>query len=99
MAKDAPYCSCPEDFELFPDTAEAVKLLNEHGFKVVVITNQSGVGRGYFTEETLAEIHEKMKRELAALQSEVNRMMAGAVPREEAKVSRLKLLTNALKSV
>lgn len=65
MAPDVHYCSRPEDFELFPNTAKAVRLLNEHGFKVIVITNQSGVARGYFTEKTLAEIHEKMKRELA----------------------------------
>ncbi len=65
MAKDVPYCSRPEDFELFPNTAKAIKLLNEHGFTVIVITNQSGIARGYFTEETLARIHEKMKKELA----------------------------------
>jgi len=65
MAKDVPYCSCPQDFELFPNTAKAVRRLNEHGFKVIVVTNQSGIGRGYFTEETLAEIHQKMKNELA----------------------------------
>ena len=65
MAKDVHYCSGPEDFELFPNTAKAIKLLNEHGFKVIVITNQSGIARGYFTEETLAKIHEKMKGELA----------------------------------
>ena len=65
MAEDVSYCRRPEDFRLLPNTARAVKLLNEHGFKVIVVTNQSGVGRGYFTEEALAEIHEKMKRELA----------------------------------
>jgi len=65
MAKDVPYCSRPQDFELFPDTAKAVKLLNEHGFKVIVVTNQSGIARGYFSKETLAEIHQKMKGELA----------------------------------
>ena len=64
MARDVHYCGHPGDFELFPDTAKAIKLLNEHGFKVIVITNQSGIARGYFTEETLAEIHEKMKKEL-----------------------------------
>ena len=63
--KDVPYCRRPEDFHLFPGTARAIRLLNEHGYKVIVITNQSGVGRGYFTEEAIAEIHEKMKRELA----------------------------------
>lgn len=65
MAPDVHYCRRPEDFELFPYTAKAVGLLNEHGFKVIVITNQSGIARGYFTEETLADIHQKMERELA----------------------------------
>ena len=65
MAKDVHYCRRPEDFRLFPNTAKAIKLLSEHGFKVIVITNQSGIARGYFTEEALAQIHEKMKAELA----------------------------------
>lgn len=65
MAKDVQYCRCPEDFELFPDTAKAIKLLSEHSFKVIVVTNQSGIARGYFTEESLAKIHDKMKNELA----------------------------------
>ena len=65
MAKDVNYCRRPEDFVLFPNTARAIKLLNEHGFKVIVVTNQSGIARGYFTEETLAQIHKKMKQELA----------------------------------
>ncbi len=65
MAKDVPYCSRPEDFRLFPNTAKAIRLLNEHGFKVIVITNQSGIARGYFTEETLAKIHDRMKSDLA----------------------------------
>ena len=65
MAKDVPYCSCPEDFKLFPNTAKAIRMLNEHGFKVIIITNQSGIARGYFTEETLAKIHRKMEQELA----------------------------------
>ncbi|MAG15367.1 MAG: D-glycero-beta-D-manno-heptose-1,7-bisphosphate 7-phosphatase [Dehalococcoidales bacterium] len=65
MAEDVSYCCRAEDFRLLPNTARAIELLNEHGFKVIVVTNQSGVGRGYFTEETLADIHKKMKRELA----------------------------------
>ncbi len=65
MAPDVHYCRRPEDFELFPYTTKAVGLLNELGFKVIVITNQSGIARGYFTEETLADIHQKMERELA----------------------------------
>jgi len=65
MANDVGYCHRPEDFELLPNTAKAIRLLNQHNFKVIVITNQSGIARGYFTEETLAEIHEKMRGELA----------------------------------
>ena len=44
---------------------EAIRLLNDVGFKVVLITNQSGISRGYFTEAILAEIHAKMESELA----------------------------------
>jgi len=65
IAKDVPYCSRPEDFELLPGVAEGIKLLNEHGFKVVVVTNQSGIARGYFTEGMLARIHDKMITQLA----------------------------------
>lgn len=65
IAKNINYCSRPEDFELLPHTAEAISLLNQHGFKVIVITNQSGIARGHFTEDMLAKIHDKMKGELA----------------------------------
>jgi len=60
--RNVPYCSKPDDFELLSHAAEAIKLLNDHNFIVVVITNQSGIGRGYFSEETLAHIHDRMKK-------------------------------------
>lgn len=63
--KDVPYCSCPEDFQLLPLVAEGIRLLNQQGIKVVVVTNQSGISRGYFTEEMLTQIHRKMQLELA----------------------------------
>ena len=64
IAKDVHYCRRVEDFELLPTVPEAIRLINSRGFQVVVITNQSGVARGYFTEETLAQIHVKMEDEL-----------------------------------
>lgn len=64
IARDVQYCSDPKDFELLPRVPEAIRLLNQHGYKVVVITNQSGIARGYFTEHTLSIIHQKMKTEL-----------------------------------
>jgi histidinol-phosphate phosphatase family protein len=65
ISRDVPYCSQPDDFELLSGAAEGIKLLNEYGFKVVVVTNQSGIARGYFTEGMLARIHDKMQKELA----------------------------------
>jgi histidinol-phosphate phosphatase family protein len=65
VARDAHYCRRPEDFEILPTVPEAVRLLNENGFKVVVVTNQSGMARGYFDEEGLSLIHRKMTGELA----------------------------------
>ena len=65
IARDVPYCCRPEDFELLPTVPEAIRLLNQNGFKIVVITNQSGIARGYFTEEILAQIHNKMEQDLA----------------------------------
>jgi histidinol-phosphate phosphatase family protein len=65
IAKDVPYCSSPEQFELLPGAGEGIKRLNNAGFKVIIFTNQSGIGRGYFSEKMLGRIHEKMKADLA----------------------------------
>ncbi len=64
MTKDVPYCSCPEDLELLPLVGEGIRLLNDSGFEVIIITNQSGIARGYFTEEMLGKIHQKMRNDL-----------------------------------
>jgi len=60
IAKDVHYCRRVEDFEILPHVPEAIRLLNQEGYKVVVITNQSGIARGYFSEATLSLIHRKM---------------------------------------
>ncbi|MEE9202504.1 MAG: HAD-IIIA family hydrolase [Dehalococcoidia bacterium] len=62
--RDVPYCSRPEDFELLRGVARGIAYLNQH-FKVVVVTNQSGVARGYFTDEILDRIHHHMLQELS----------------------------------
>jgi D,D-heptose 1,7-bisphosphate phosphatase len=66
IARDVHYCRRPEDFKLFKDVPISIKKLNENGYKTVLITNQSGIARGYFTENTLSRIHQKMIDELAA---------------------------------
>ncbi len=66
VAKNVPYCDSPDKFFLFPGVPEQIKRLNDAGFLVIMITNQSGVNRGYFSEETLKAIHDKMNREIEA---------------------------------
>lgn len=66
VAKDVPYCSDPDLFEVYPWVPAAVKRLNDAGYLVIVITNQSGIGRGYFDEDTLSRIHDKLRRTVEA---------------------------------
>lgn len=53
-------------FVLLPGAAQAIRTLNEQHIPVVVVTNQSGLARGYFPPSLLDEVHARMKRELAA---------------------------------
>ncbi|MFZ5448706.1 MAG: D-glycero-beta-D-manno-heptose 1,7-bisphosphate 7-phosphatase [Thermodesulfobacteriota bacterium] len=53
-------------FQLLPQTAQAIRRLNEAGFKVVVVTNQSGAARGYFSAALVDEIHAHLQKILAA---------------------------------
>ena len=58
--KEVSHLSDPEDFEFIPGSIEALKLLKQKDFLLIVITNQAGIARGIFTEETLKLIHHKM---------------------------------------
>ncbi|MBD3196866.1 MAG: D-glycero-beta-D-manno-heptose 1,7-bisphosphate 7-phosphatase [Candidatus Lokiarchaeota archaeon] len=60
--KEVNYLSDPDDFELLNGTIEALKIFKRLDFLLIVITNQSGLARGYFKEETLDIIHSKMRR-------------------------------------
>jgi len=58
---DSPdYIKSPEEWHPIPGSLEAIAQLNRAGFAVVIATNQSGVGRGYFSLSTLQAIHQKM---------------------------------------
>jgi D-glycero-D-manno-heptose 1,7-bisphosphate phosphatase len=56
----------PEQFEWIPGAIQAIRRLNEAGFLVIVVTNQSGVARGLYTEEAVQELSRWADRELAA---------------------------------
>ncbi len=61
---DAGYINDTSNFVLYPFAAQAIKMLNDNGYLVIVITNQSGLGRGFFNVETMNKLHEKMNNEL-----------------------------------
>ena len=54
-----------EQFKLLPGVSEAIKILNQSGFKVILASNQPGIAKGHFSEDTFEKIKEKMKTELA----------------------------------
>lgn len=49
----------------YPFVPPAIRRLNDAGFPVIVVTNQSGAGRGYFPESLIAEIHDRIRQDLA----------------------------------
>jgi D-glycero-D-manno-heptose 1,7-bisphosphate phosphatase len=65
LNEDIGYVSHPDELLVYSFAADAISLLNGAGFKVIVVTNQSGVARGLYTEEMLGRIHAKLIDELS----------------------------------
>lgn len=59
------YPSCPEHLHLYDNIGSALWTLQRMGFLLIVITNQSGIARGYFSEEDLQHMHAHLRTELA----------------------------------
>lgn len=59
------YLSHPDQVELIPGAAEALKQMQQLGLGLVVLTNQSGVGRGYFEEDAVGKVHDRIAALLA----------------------------------
>jgi len=66
LIEDPGYLSDPAGVELVPGAADAVRILNETGIPVILITNQSGIGRGYFAEADFRAVQAEVDRQLAA---------------------------------
>ena len=70
---DSPhYIKSPAEWKPIPGSLEAIARLNQAGYRVVVATNQSGVGRGLFDMDTLNAIHEKMHKAAAAVGARID---------------------------
>lgn len=65
LNEDQGYVHRWEDFRWIPGAREVVAAFNRAGWLVIVVTNQSGVGRGYYTEADMHALHARMTEELA----------------------------------
>jgi D-glycero-D-manno-heptose 1,7-bisphosphate phosphatase len=65
LIQEVGYLSRLDDVHIYPWTAEAIRKLNQAGLLAIVVTNQGGVGKGFYTEELVEQVHEKIARELA----------------------------------
>jgi len=66
VCEEVGYVNHPSRCRLLPRSAEAIRRINEAGWKAIVVTNQAGVARGYFEEEMIGVVHERLKALLAA---------------------------------
>ncbi len=95
IIENSGYLGDPAGVKLLAGTGQAIKAFRAAGYKVVVITNQSGIARGMFSENTLDKIHEEMRRQLRQLGTDVDAIYycpylpEGKVP-EYAKASSLR---------
>src|SRR5438132_9010893 len=64
IMKDCGYCSDPQNVKIFPGVPEALRRLKSNGFKLIIITNQSGIGRGLFTLGQYRAVEAEVSRQL-----------------------------------
>ena len=65
LIHDCGYPHRPDQLVMMPGAAAAVKRLNDAGYVTVIVTNQSGIARGYFSEDTMHAFHKLLLAELA----------------------------------
>ena len=65
ISEEVGYINHPSRFQLFPYAASAIKLLNDQGWLAVIVTNQAGVARGYFSEAMIQTVHENLRQHLS----------------------------------
>lgn len=69
------YLSDPEQVRLLPGTIEGLQGLRERGFALVLVSNQSGVGRGYFSREQVEAVNERMQSLLRPHQAQLDLLL------------------------
>lgn len=72
LNEEVNYLHKKEDMKLLPGVPQALRTLREHGYRIVVVTNQAGVARGYYSEETVHELHAYMNEILKPQGAEID---------------------------
>ncbi len=67
LIEEVNFLSRVEDLSVFPFTGNALKRFKDNGFLILVVTNQSGISRGHYTEEAMHAIHDQIQSELGGL--------------------------------
>jgi D-glycero-D-manno-heptose 1,7-bisphosphate phosphatase len=60
LSEEVGYVNHPSRFRLFPYSAASIKLLNDSGWLAILVTNQAGVARGYFSEDVILDVHDRL---------------------------------------
>lgn len=68
------YVKSWQEFEWLPNAREAVTLLKKAGWRILLVTNQAGIGKGLYTEKDLADIHEKMQIDLQKMGGAIDKI-------------------------
>jgi D-glycero-D-manno-heptose 1,7-bisphosphate phosphatase len=66
ICEEVGYVNHVDRIQVYPYAARAIRKLNRAGYRIVVVTNQSGVGRGYFSERLVKQAHARIAKELAS---------------------------------
>jgi D-glycero-D-manno-heptose 1,7-bisphosphate phosphatase len=64
LMREVNYCADPKQVEIFPGVSEALVRLKQAGYKLIVISNQAGIGRGYFTEAQYRLVEAEVARQV-----------------------------------
>jgi D-glycero-D-manno-heptose 1,7-bisphosphate phosphatase len=64
VMRDVDYCGDPAQVEVFPGATDALRRLKASGYKLIILTNQSGIARGYFSDEDYSAVEREFLRQL-----------------------------------
>src|SRR6266513_2893489 len=72
ISEEVGYINHPSRFRLFPYSASALQHLNENGWLAILVTNQAGVARGYFSEDMIKTVHAAMTSDIESHQARLD---------------------------